>query len=225
MSIILAHKPRCKHKCKGDCRHVCCQRAREQEAFDRPREYLFQSQALDNGSQRMARRTKPFSMPTNALSLLSQKRKAQDTLIDDYDGPQDLLSQLDRLTAEEDLNADAFKPLQMSRRSENSLSGGGQAARDEINLGSHRSLRIRPNEADSTAGLSTARNDETTRTTSIGGHRWPETSCTRSALVDDLEQQAERSSALTNERPPQRRFLKSLDAPSWLAGPSTSSSL
>ncbi|SOV07340.1 related to HFM1 - DNA/RNA helicase [Ustilago sp. UG-2017a] len=211
-----ASPKRCKHKCKSDCRHVCCQRAREQEASDKPREYRFQSRVLDNDMQSLeAYRNEPFAMPTSASSLISQKRKASETIIEDYDGPQDLLSQLDRLTAAEESTAGTILPLQVPEHSGGGFMGGERASKDASATESRGRIRALDDELGRDASYSQHLTQEATRTSLLGGHQWRQASGTRSALADKPHERPQPCPTVTNERPPQRRFLKSLDPPSW----------
>ncbi|SYW80064.1 uncharacterized protein UBRO2_03332 [Ustilago bromivora] len=154
-------------------------------------------------------------MPTSASSLISQKRKASETIIEDYDGPQDLLSQLDRLTAAEESTAGTIMPLQVPEHSGGGFMGGERASKDASATESRGRIRALDDELGRDASYSQHLTQEATRTSLLGGHQWRQASGTRSALSDKPHERPQPCPTVTNERPPQRRFLKSLDPPSW----------
>lgn len=107
MLILFPHN-RCKHRCKRECSHACCQRKRDHDSSNEPREYHFQQRLPESNPQSTINLyLRPTSESKDASSGIPQKRKADrelEELIceDDPEAPQDLLSRLDRLTAEAD---------------------------------------------------------------------------------------------------------------------------
>lgn len=223
---------RCKHKCKNECRHPCCQRAREQELAGKPREFRFQSRILDSAEASSAeRRSMSFSKPTSSLTLLGSKRKAdgafdepsdsvdENAFDDDLDGPQDLLSKLDRMTAAADRAAGTIQPLQMPSRNTLSSSSVAQGERNERFRDVTRQSRsfaagqVRPTQFSESPAP--ANSSSSLDSTADNSRKAAEDTRQRIGSADS-EHTAE-SSAIATERPAQRRFLKLLDTPSWLA--------
>nr|WJN24854.1 meiosis specific DNA helicase [Pseudozyma flocculosa] len=214
---------RCKHKCKGDCRHVCCQRGREQDESGKPREYRFQSRALGDGSQStMARYLKPVATPSGSSTALSQKRKAELDSIVDAEEPQDLLSRLDRQDAEYDRDFGMTEVLYMPSRKR----GGSPDAALAVSRASTTGFS-QPERRSTAELIARARSNlgaEAVPRTSLFDHTSRgEESSTSSQLPSQVYEAQERQPTPTTERPAQRRFLKNLGPPHWLSNGDTSS--
>ncbi|CDR88582.1 related to HFM1-DNA/RNA helicase [Sporisorium scitamineum] len=212
-------RKRCKHKCKGDCRHVCCQRARELEASGKQREYRFHSCALDDGSQTtMTRYLKPTGTHFGDPGKLSHKRKADLDLMIDAEAPRDLLSRLDRQDAEYDRAVGITEALMLpgrARRDSPSAALGVSSARASVTGPSQQKPR-------STAELlararSDLRVEEAPRVSPLGSSARDHRSSTSSLkLPADSFEVHGRQSTPSAEKPAQRRFLKALGPPDWL---------
>ena len=200
---------------------MCCQRAREQESSDKPREFRFQSRALPNGSYSTIKHSSnSFVSPTSASKVIAQKRKAESELSDidfedDPNAPQDLLSRLDRLTAEVDRAASITQPLVMPQRQRDAARM--EEEQDDMATGATEPARPRLRAAEllgrarsrigSDAGASNFR-------FGTGG---------QTSSASPFNEAADSTSTVTVNRPAQRRFLSNLDKPSWLGGSDASS--
>ncbi|SPO26563.1 related to HFM1 - DNA/RNA helicase [Ustilago trichophora] len=216
---------RCKHKCKGECRHVCCQRAREQEAFGKPREFRFREHLRDDSSRStMSRYLKPFSAPTSAPTLLAQKRKVGTELQvmdfeDDPDAPQDLLSKLDRLAAETDRVAATARPLELPGYSRWDATG---ATRPGAGVSTAESGRPGPSSSEDISRTRTDLSaDATASSFQLGSNRHNSASSTNSMALAENHECVEATSASAAKKPAQCRFTRLLGKPSWLSGSDT----
>nr|DBA11282.1 TPA_inf: MER3 [Kalmanozyma brasiliensis] len=200
---------KCKHKCKSECGHPCCQRSKEVEASGKLPKYRFQSRLPDQSSQStVPRYLKPASTPSGSSTAITQKRKAElePALAYDLEAPQDLLSRLDRQEAEYDRMHGTTQPLQMPGRR-----GEDRRMADDV-------------DGDASAnGLSPSKRRLTTELPGRDGRSWheegaPRVSQLRSTdreldaseallLLDEHDQTARAPPASTPSGPAQRRFL------------------
>ncbi|SPO26839.1 related to HFM1 - DNA/RNA helicase [Ustilago trichophora] len=214
---------RCKHKCKGECRHVCCQRAREQGASGKPREFRFQERLRGDSSQSaISRYLKPFpTPPTSASTLLAQKRKAgvelQDMdFEDDPDAPQDLLSKLDRLAAETDRVAGTARPLKLPGYSRGDATG---ATRHGAGVNTSESGRPGPSCSEDSSRIRTDLGaDAKASSFQLDTDRRNRMTSAESMLLAESQEHVEATSASAAKRPAQSRFTRLLGKPSWLSG-------
>ena len=190
---------------------MCCQRAREQESLGRPAEYRFQSRPLDDRPQNtMSRYLRPASTLTSTPALVAQKRKADldlevADLEDDLDGPQDLLSRLDRLDAETDRLAGIPRPLQMPPRPRAPIHDAYEGGLKDGDLPSLESFQDR---SPACSGMESG--TEISRP-HFGPVPAPPTS----------DEHAAEPASPALQRPAQHRFLKLVGRPSWLGSSDT----
>lgn len=219
LSSSLAWNSRCKHKCKGECRHVCCQDSRERYVSTKPREFHVQSSVLRVGSDSTTDSSpKPVAPPTNASMLFSHKRKADEASGDDNsEAPDDLLSRLDRLYAEHDKAVGVAQLLNTSACARDRFASGSRS-----HMGENAAIPFHSNRSSAIHGFDTAHpsmgEDATEASLQLANVR-----CNCGPVVDttSIAQSPEllqRVASSISERPAQRRFLRTLDNPPWLAG-------
>ncbi|TKY85335.1 hypothetical protein EX895_005497 [Sporisorium graminicola] len=209
-------RKRCKHKCKGDCRHVCCQRAREQELFGKQREYQFQSRAFDDGSQStMQRYLKPVGTPFGEPSVLSHKRKAILDRFIDAEAPQNLLSRLDRQESEYDRAFDTADALQMPDRHRGGAPSAAQgSSASAMAIGSWQQGRSTAERL--VRARSGLRSEAVPRMPPLGGVAYDNRSHTSRQVPAEAFEVHGGKPTPSAERPAQRHFLRAIGPPQWL---------
>jgi len=194
---------------------VCCQRAREQEASGKPREFRFRSRQFDDSpGDPKERCSNPFTKPASALDVLRQKRKADESLFDAMDETEDLLSRLDRLSENADRSAGVAKPLEMPRRTLQlpSRSEANRKATETTPSNRLRAIELLESTRPSTDAKAA------TQSSQDRVESWASSQRINPPRLMETSTHSEGSSASVVGRPAQSRFLKSLGTPSWLSG-------